>query len=100
MRRMVIKNAMFEIGFVCETLGKTKLHRLPYMSLASSTTCMARFDKGTKCRRFPFMREAGISHNATSRSNSYQRARRTSFVRVAVRIRNKASRKLRLPQMT
>ena len=55
---------------------------------ASSRIASARFDRGTRCSRPPFIRSLGIVQVAASMSNSDHDAPRTSPERAAVRTRN------------
>ena len=58
---------------------------------ASASTSSARFESGTRCSRFAFMRSAGTVHVAPARSISSQVALRTSPERAAVSTRNSSA---------
>ena len=62
-----------------------------FSSTAAASTSSARFDSGTRCSRFAFMRSASTVHVAPSRSISSQLALRTSPERDAVSIRNSSA---------
>ena len=57
-------------------------------ALAPARISRARPDSGTRCSRRLFIRSAGIVHTPSSKSNSFQRAPRTSPDRQAVSTRN------------
>ncbi len=65
---------------------------LPSSRGSACNSATARADRGTRCSLPIFMRTPGIIQSALSRSNSSQRAPRTSCERVAVRAANSSAR--------
>ena len=92
MSRSTLSNVMSDIGLPAVP-GKTT--SVPSIRKASAffSTANAASDSGTSCARLRFMCSAGIDQRRSSRSNSDQRASRTSCDRVPVRMSRSRARR-------